>query len=338
MPRSAHQKEKLLVLLDILSRESDEDHPLSAPELISALEQEEIPAERKSIYDDIETLRDLGYDIVLERGQGYYLASRPFELAELKLLVDAVQSSKFISLRKSRSLIKKLEQLCSRHQAGALRRQVFVTGRVKTMNETVLYSIDAIHDAIARDRRLTFRYFDYNAEKKKVFRHGGKAYEVSPVALLRSDESYYLVALDGESGEKRHYRVDRMASTALSGAPRAAGCKQLDMASYTRRHFGMFSGEERQVKLRCPNALAHVILDRFGLDTMLIPDGGDHFLLTVPVAVSQQFYGWLFGLGPEVELVSPADLRAEYARLLRKAARGHKTNPAQPMLDSQPGI
>lgn len=317
MPRAPHQKEKLLALLEILFRDTDEDHPLPLAGLIEALERQGISAERKSVYADLETLRRRGWDIVLDRGRGYYLAWRPFELAELKLLVDAVQSSKFISQGKSRSLIKKLESLCSRHQAVALQRQVFVSGRVKTMNEAVLYSIDAIHEAIGRNRQISFRYFDYNVKKEKVFRHGGKVYEVSPVGLLRSDESYYLVAL--EQGERRHYRVDRMAGLQVTDHPRAPGCDHLDMAAYTRSHFGMFSGRERQVKLRCPNTLSHVMLDRFGLDTMLVPDGPDHFTLTATVAVSQQFFGWLFGLGPEVELLEPEEVRQQWRRQLEQA-------------------
>lgn len=322
MPRAPHQKEKLLSLLDILFRNTDEDHPLPLTALMEELARQGISAERKSIYADLDTLRQRGWDIVLDRRRGYYLAARPFELPELKLLVDAVQSSKFISESKSRSLIKKLESLCSRYQAGSLQRQVFVSGRAKTMNEAVLYSIDAIHEAIGRNRQISFRYFDYNVHKEKVFRHDGKVYQVSPVGLLRSDESYYLVAL--VQGEKRHYRVDRMAQPRVTDQKREPSCDDLDMAAYTRRHFGMFSGRERQVKLRCPNSLAHVMLDRFGLEAMLIPDGPDRFTLTVEVAVSQQFFGWLFGLGPEVELLGPEEVRQQWQDQLTLALKGCK--------------
>lgn len=322
MARSVNQKQKLLALLEILQRESDENHPLSTKQLIDELAKQDISAERKSIYDDLITLSDRGFDIVTVRGKGSYLASRDFELAELKLLVDAVQSSKFISEGKSRTLIRKLSQFCSRHQAGQLQRQVFVSGRVKTMNETVLYSIDAIHEAISSDRQVSFRYFDYNAKKEKVFRHDGKTYQVSPVGLLRSDESYYLVALEGT--DRRHYRVDRMVNLSVTDVRRIPGCAGLDMGAYTRRHFGMFSGAEQKVRLRCPNSLAHVILDRFGMDVMLIPQDGAHFTVTVEVAVSPQFYAWLFGLGSEVEILSPAEVRREYADLLNKCAKRHK--------------
>ena len=263
MPRGTRQKEKLLVLLEILSRESDEEHPLTLPALLEKLEREEITAERKSIYDDMDILRARGWDIVNEHRKGYYLASRPFELAELKLLVDAVQSSRFISVSKSRSLIKKLEQLCSRWQAATLQRQVYVSGRDKTMNEAVLYTIDAIHAAIGANRVLSFRYFDYDVKKAKVFRKEGATYRVSPVGLLRSDERYYLVAL--QNGEKRHYRVDRMADARVEETARDAACRAVDMNAYTNRHFGMFSGAERQVRLRCANRMAHIMLDRFGL-------------------------------------------------------------------------
>lgn len=189
------------------------------------------------------------------------------------------------------------------------------------MNEAVLYTIDAIHTAIGGGRMLSFRYFDYDVQKAKVFRKEGAAYEVSPVGLLRSDERYYLVAL--QNGEKRHYRVDRMADARPLEQERDAACAGVDMSAYTSRHFGMFSGQERQVRLKCENRMAHVMLDRFGMDVMLVPDGAEHFTLTVPVAVSQQFYGWLFGLGADVELLGPPDVREEYRRHLAAALERH---------------
>ncbi len=316
MAKHAQQKEKLLLLLDYFQRETDEQHPVTAPELIQMLARNGIAAERKSIYDDIATLQARGYDILSERRRGYYLAGRDFELAELKLLVDAVQSSKFISAAKSRSLITKLETLCSRHEAGALQRQVYVSGRPKTMNEAVLYSIDAIHEAVSRNRQLSFRYFDYDRNKRPVFRHDGKVYTVSPVGLLRNDEFYYLVAL--EQGRQRHYRVDRISSPQVLELSREEGCGAIDLTQHAQAHFGMFSGDLRTVRLRCPNRFSHTMLDRFGMDTMLIPDGDTHFTLTAEVAVSDQFFGWLFALG-EVELLSPEEVRSQYTQRLRAA-------------------
>lgn len=316
MAKHAQQKEKLLLLLDYFQRETDEQHPVTAPELIHMLEQNGISAERKSIYDDIATLQNRGYDIISERRRGYYMASREFELAELKLLVDAVQSSKFISASKSRSLISKLETLCSRHEAGALQRQVYVTGRPKTMNEAVLYSIDAIHDAISHNRQLSFRYFDYNRNKEPVFRHNGKVYVISPVGLLRNDEFYYLVAL--EQGQLRHYRVDRMSSPKVLEQVREPGWESVDLTQHAQVHFSMFSGDLRTVRLRCPNRFSHTMLDRFGMDSMLIPDGDSHFTISAEVAISDQFFGWLFAL-KEVELLAPDDVRTQYLQRLADA-------------------
>lgn len=320
MPKSPHQKRKLLVLLELLQRQSDEDHPIPLSGLSAALEREGISAERKTIYDDLETLRVQGYDIQNRKREGYYLADRPFQLPELKLLVDAVQSSKFISQRKSSQLISKLEQLTSVHEAAKLQRQVYVTGRVKTMNERVYYTIDAIHDAIAAGVRVRFRYFDYNVSKEKVYRKDGTYYEVSPYALLWDDENYYLVAYDTAFQMVRHYRVDKMDRLTATALPRlgAEAFAHFDLGVYSKAHFGMFSGREERVTLRCANHFVGVMLDRFGRDLSLIPDGEDHFTITAPVAVSPQFFGWLCGLGPEVEIRAPEGVRKEFSTYLKE--------------------
>lgn len=322
MAKSPNQKRKLLVLLELLQRQSDEDHPIPLSGLSAALERAGISAERKTLYDDLEALRLQGYDIQNRKREGYYLADRPFQLPELKLLVDAVQSSKFISQKKSNQLIAKLEQLTSVHEAARLQRQVYVAGRVKTMNERVYYTIDAIHDAIAAGVRVRFRYFDYNVTKEKVYRRAGAEYEVSPYALLWDDENYYLVAYDAASEAVRHYRVDKMDQLSATALPRlgADAFAHFDLGLYSKAHFGMFSGREAQVTLRCANHFVGVMLDRFGRDLSLIPDGDGHFTITAPVAVSPQFFGWLCGLGPEVELCKPESVRAEFSTYLRKIA------------------
>ncbi len=307
--RSSNQKYKLIRLFQILWEQTDEDHPLTVPALIAALEAQGIGAERKSIYDDMEALRTLGLDVQNRKGRtpGWFLGERPFEMAELKLLVDAVQSSRFITRRKSDALIRKLESLASVHQARQLQRQVYVAGRVKSMNESVYYSIDKLHTAIAAQRAVSFRYFEYNVRKEKVFRREGARYTVSPYGLLWDSENYYLAGYDHAAEELRHYRVDKMAQLTLTDQPRQgdSACRNLDMASYSKKHFGMFSGREGQVVLRCKNSLVGVVLDRFGQDAILIPDGGEHFTVTVQVVVSPQFLGWVFGLGDAVELRSP---------------------------------
>lgn len=310
MSKRPNQKGKLLILLRLLREESDEDHPLSVPHLLSRLEEFGIAAERKSVYDDLETLRKQGYDVVLRRGRGYYLGEREFQLAELKLLVDAVQSSRFITARKSNELIEKLERQTSVFGAQALQRQVFVTGRVKSMNESVYYNIDAIHQAIGDNRQIAFRYFDYDQHLKKVFRRGGERYRVSPFALLRSDENYYLTAYDDQVERIRHYRVDKMVE--INVLPRRRNGEEVyqsfDLADYARIHFGMFKGEEREVLLRCDNRFSHVMVDRFGEAVHMSPEDDSHFLAQVRVAVSPQFYGWLFGLGAGITILAPAEV------------------------------
>ena len=310
MSRAPKQKQKLLVLLSILKTETDETHPLTVPQLIDRLERFGIYAERKSVYDDLETLRRQEYDIVLHRGKGYYLGEREFQLAELKLLVDAVQSSRFITARKSNELIEKLERQTSIYGAQALQRQVYVAGRVKSMNESVYYNIDAIHQAIGENRQITFKYFDYNWKLQRVFRHDGALYRVSPYALLRSDENYYLTAYDGRAERIRHYRVDKMVEISVTQRRRQGeeAYQSFDLADYARIHFNMFKGEERDILLRCDQRLSHVIVDRFGEAVHITPEDDSHVLARFRVAVSPQFYGWLFGLGAGVTILGPAEV------------------------------
>ena len=293
MPKSANQKRKLLVLYRFLLARTDDDHPVTVQEMQDELTRWDISAERKSIYNDMEELRQLGVDVQSRKGKhaGWFIGQREFELAELKLLVDAVQSSRFLTLRKSDSLIRKLEGLASVYQAQKLQRQVYVDRRVKTMNESIFYNVDKLHTAIAAGRAVAFRYFEYNAKKEKVYRREGRRYYVSPCGLIWDNENYYLAAWDEENGEVRHYRVDKMTDITITGMPRHVP-KNWDPEGYARRHFGMFSGRQGQVRLRCTSALAGVVLDRFGQDVMLVPDGEDHFTVTLDVVVSPPFWGW----------------------------------------------
>lgn len=323
MARQSGQKPKILAVRQLLLERGEEDRPVSTGEFLKALAEQGISAERKSIYRDMETLRDWGMDVQFRKGKngGWFLGRRDFELPELKLLVDAVQSSRFITRKKSDALIRKLERLTSAGQARQLQRQVYVDRRVKTENEGVYYAIDKLHAAIAAGRAVTFQYFDYNVKKEKVFRREGKRYTVSPYGLIWSDENYYLVGWDHALKELRHYRVDKTAALTVTCLPRTGDerCRKFDLAEYGQRHFHMFSGREGQVRLRCEARLVNVMLDRFGQDVMLIPDGPEHFLLTVTAAVSPQFYGWLFGLGTGVALTGPDWAVEEWKRLLRAA-------------------
>ena len=323
MARSANQKLKLLYLCRILMEQTDEDHPLTVQELIAKLAQYDIQAERKSIYDDLEALSRFGLDIQSRKGRtpGWFIGTREFELPELKLLVDAVQSSRFITRKKSNALIRKLERLASVHQAQQLQRQVFVSGRVKVMNESIYYNVDKLHIAISAKRIITFQYFDYNVHREKVFRRNGARYTVSPYGLIWNSDNYYLVAYDSEKRQMRHYRVDKMAGISVTNLPQegADEYSSFDIAAYGQKHFGMYSGEEMTVTLRARSAMASVVLDRFGMDTILVPDGPDYFTVSIPLVLSPQFFGWLFALEPEVTLTAPPRAVEAYQQRLRLA-------------------
>ncbi len=320
MAKSAGQKLKLLYIIKLLTENTDENHPVSTADIIAYLESNGIHSERKSIYDDIEKLCDFGYDIIQVQsrlGGGYYMAGREFELAELKLLVDAVQSSRFITTRKSRSLIKKLERMAGKYDAGKLQRQVYVAGRIKTENESIYYNIDNIHRAIQENRQIEFQYLDWNLKKELVPRVGGRK-QVSPWALIWREENYYLAAYDGVDGIMKHYRVDKMGQMKVLKEERE-GLEQfskLDPAVYTNQTFGMFSGTEETVTLQFPNRLVGVVLDRFGRESDIRPMTDRVFRVRVKVAVSGQFFGWLAGIGREAVVVSPAEVKEQYAEWL----------------------
>lgn len=325
MPRSQNQKLKLLYLMQMLLERSDENHPLTVQDMIDELSLHDISAERKSIYSDLEALRVFGLDIMQSKGKstGYYIASRDFELPELKLLVDSVQSSKFITHRKTLSLIKKIEGLASVYDAQLLQRQVYVRNRVKSMNESVYYNVDEISGAISRDRAIRFNYFEFDVNKQRRYRHDGKVYEISPFALMWDDENYYMLGYDQEAEKLKHYRVDKMTNiesveTERSGKELFAG---MDMSSYSKQVFGMFTGSEQTVKLRFENRLAGAVIDRFGKEVMLIPDGNEHFTVSADIAVSPQFYAWVFGFGTAVEILSPESARDEIAQLAKSVSR-----------------
>ena len=310
MPKGTNQKVKLIYIIKYLLENTDENHKVTMPDILKYLEGYDITAERKGIYNDIETIRELGIDVVGEkigRNFFYYIASRDFEIAELKLLVDAIQSSKFITEKKSQELIKKLEGLVSVHEAKQLQRQVYVAGRAKTINEGIYYNIDALHNAISTNRKIQFQYFQWNVKKEMELRRNGEFYEVSPWALLWEDENYYLVGFDSAYNEIRHYRVDKMLKISCTEENREGKeyFEKFNLAEYSKKNFGMFSGEEEIVKLQVHKDLIGVIIDRFGKDVMIVPAGETDFRINVKVAVSPQFFGWIFGLGDKIKILGP---------------------------------
>ncbi len=319
MPRSANQKLKLLCLCRILWERTDEDHPLTVPELIQALEAWDIKAERKSIYDDMEALRTLGMDVQSRKGKspGWFLGERTFQLAELKLLVDAVQSSKFITQRKSSELIRKLESQASVHQARQLQRQVYVSNRIKTMNESIYYNVDEIHRAISEERQISFLYSEYKLDKKLHPRRDGERYTVSPYLLLWNDGYYYLVAYYERYGGLSHFRVDKMAKISLEPERRIEMGQKLEPAEYANRMFGMFGGDVQGIVMEFDESLVGVVVDRFGRDVPISGAKDSKFTAHLKVAVSPAFFSWVFQFGGKAKIISPPSVAAK----LQQAAK-----------------
>ena len=321
-----NQRSRILYVMKILLENTDEEHFISIQEIAKELSLYGIASERKSIRSDIENLCTYGLDIaeVKEgRNKYYHLVNREFELAELKLLVDAVQCSKFITVKQSNKLIQKLKCCGSKYQAGRLQRQVYVNGRLKSENEKSFYSVDAIYEAIAQNRKIVFRYFSYNEKKEKIMHHQGDNYIVSPWAMCWDDRNYYMIGHDEESDEIKHFRVDKMLETQIIRARRSGEEAFLrkfgnrSFEQYTEKLFGMYGGEIEQVKLLCPNSLANVIIDRFGKDIRILPNDHDSFTTTVEVAVSELFLGWVMAL-KKVRILEPESVVDRMKEMLKQ--------------------
>ena len=327
MPKGTNQKFKLYRLAQIMLEKTDEEHYITMPEIMESLAEYNITADRKSIYTDLRDLSVLGIEVEGEpigNRYHYHVVSRTFELPELKLLVDAIQSSKFITEKKSNTLIKKLEKMVSEYEAQKLQRQVYVSGRIKTMNESIYYTVDAIHNAISENKKIKFQYYQWNVKKEMELRHNGAWYHISPWGLSWDDENYYLVGYDSDAEKIKHYRVDKMLHIRFSSENREGKefFNKLDMADYAKKSFGMFGGKEQTVKLLVKNNLAGVIIDRFGKNAILFPTDDEYFTVNVEVHVSRQFLGWVFSLGDGIKIVGPDDvveeMRMEVTRLIQQ--------------------
>ena len=320
MAKGINQKLKLLYIVKILEKKTDEDHPMSTKQLIDELAKYEIGAERKSIYDDIAQLIEFGYDIVANKSKkdgGYYMASRHFELSELKLLVDSIQASKFITVKKSRELIAKIEDMVSEFDEAQLKRDIFVQNRVKTDNESIYYVVNDIYNAMQNNKQISFKYLEWTPQKVKIARHEGQLYIVSPFALTFKDENYYMIAYDSKSQKIKHYRVDKIKDVSLLNESRCGNdlFEKFDVASYANRSFGMYGGEVKSIVLRVPKESIGILIDRFGTDINIREDKGD-CLVRTSVAVSNQFFGWITSLGGSVLIDSPKDVRDSYSTFL----------------------
>ena len=325
MRKGPNQKLKLLYLAKILSEETDDRHSLTMQDIIAALAAYGVNADRKTLYLDFDELRRFGMDIITAQvghNHYYHLGSRDFELAELKLLVDSVQSAKFITNRKSADLIRKLSALVSNHEAKYLQRQVVISGRVKTMNESIYYNVDKLHEAIGAKSRIRFKYYQWNVKKEPELRKGGAWYCVSPWALLWDNENYYLVAYDAEDDKIKHYRVDKMLKISITGDKREGKERfgEFDLARYSRSLFGMFGGEEVRVTLDVRNDMIGVLIDRFGKDLMITKSDDNSCRTVVEVVVSRQFLGWIMALGDGVRIVGPESVVEQMREEVRRLA------------------
>lgn len=329
MPKGTNQKLKLYYLSRIMTEKTDDEHSLTMPEIKELLEAYDVTADRKSLYDDMEALGLLGLDIIGEkegRSYGYHIGKKHFEIAELKLLVDAIQSSRFITEKKSGELIKKLMAFASEYEAMQLRRQVFVQNRVKTMNESIYYLVDDIYSAISNNRRIRFEYLRWNLDKKMEPRRD-EPYEVSPWALTWADENYYLIGYDDDDEKIKHFRVDKMRSIEVTDERRLGRelFRDFDIAAYTEKSFGMYGGEETDVKIEFENSKVGIFLDRFGADIPVRRAKQKGWSETrVRVALSDQFLGWIFALGSDVHIAGPEKVVELYRKKLKEMLKNYK--------------
>lgn len=330
MPKQPGQKLKLLQLNKFFLENTDENHTASVNDIIKYLADLGISAERKSLYDDFEQLRSFGTEVMSVKtkdGTGYYVADRMFEISELKMLVDAVQVAKFITDKKSHALIRKLESLCSRHEAAELSRQISFSDRIKSMNESIYYNVDKIHTAISANKSITFKYFEYNENKERVLRHNGESYSASPFSLNWDNENYYLVAFDHKDKIIKHFRVDKMLSICVEKSQRC-GMKEfseVDFSMYSKKVFGMFGGKSTKVCLEFDKSLCGVVIDRFGKDVfMRQSDNPDRVYVYCEVVVSPQFFGWLLSFGDKAKIETPVLIRQQFKEYCQKVIDCYK--------------
>lgn len=332
MAGAGNQKMRLLCLYRILNEYTDEENGLTIMEIARLLEDKyRIASERKSLYGDIAALREFGIDICMEKGHNtrYCLGSRDFELAELKVLVDLVQNSKFITKKKSEELISKIKGLTSVRQGELLQKQVCMDYSLKTQNEQIYYNVDKLHRAIISGNQIEFLYcqwvLNYGHLERviKSYKKNGKKYVVSPYGLIWNDDNYYLVAYDGNSEKIKHYRVDKMERIEILEGTRM-GMKhflKLDFPDYKKQVFGMFGGEHQKVKIRFENSLVGAVADRFGKNVEIKKYDNNHFVAEVNVVVSGRFFGWLFAFGDKAKIMEPEKTVKEFRKFAKSVLK-----------------
>lgn len=320
---SVTNKSRILYILKLLYENTDEQNTISITDIIDMLEKQGIKAHRRTIMTDIESIEESGVDIITIKStqNRYFIGNREFELAEVKLLVDAVESSKLITQKKSNELIRKLSTLVSKHQASELNCHVYVDQRVKPENEEIYYTVDAIHSAINSNKQIEFKYYQYTGKKEKVFKNGGSVYSLSPYALIWSEDHYYTIGYSNKHGKISKFRVDRMAHTSVAEREIFPKPVDFEIAEYAKCVFEMFDGETKTVELKCINDLMDVIVDRFGESVNTQELGSNCFKAIVDVSISPTFYGWVFGFGGKMSILAPAEVKGEYVEMARNIVK-----------------
>ncbi len=322
MPKYPYQKMRLLYVMQHLKEHTDEAHAATLNDMVEALQRQGISCDRKSLYADMEALRCSGMDIVLTKGNrfAYFWANRPFELAETKILIDAVQSARFLTAKKSHQLIGKLEALASSHEASSLHKQVFIDGRIKAQNESVFYAVDSLHTAIAQNKQVSFKYFEYTLTKTMRTRRNGHVYRVSPYMLHWDGNKYYLIAHYPEHG-LTHFRVDKITEIEPLEDPRHPSNESLDLVSYVQQTFSMFGGKPEKVAICFSNELIGSAIDRFGSDIVIKKVDEGHFSIEVQVAISPSFFSWIFQFAGKAVVIGPEAVVAQMKQLVKKQSR-----------------
>lgn len=314
------KKGRLLALKDYLYQYTDEGHPATTQELIDEMTFRGYPGNRKTIKDDIDVLNKFGMDIVtnVSRGNSFFIGERQFELPELKLLVDAVSSSRFISTGKSDVLIKKISSMASVYQQEQIAPRIYTADRIKTDNTQLYYIVDKLIEAVQEKKKVRFQYQEYDADKNKVLRNNGELYVNSPYGCLWNDDYYYLIGYSDKHCKVVTFRIDRIIDLELIEENAVPEPESFTIADYVKKSIEMYDGEEQQVELLCDNEVMKSVVDRFGEAIQTEKVSESKFKATITVSASKTFYAWTFRFAGQIQIVSPVKMRAEYMEMARK--------------------
>ena len=319
-------KRRLIALIHYLYDQTDENHPASTPQLLEYLDSQGLGTERKTLKAnmDVLTAADSPYDIVeiKSKPNKYFYGTRELELAELKLLVDAVSSSRFITPKKSAQLVEKLGKFASVYQRAGLQRHMVYSSRVKAANENIYYIVEMINDAINSGRMIEFNYFEYNGNKEKVLRGDGELYYLSPYTLFWNEDFYYVIGWSDKHQNISSFRVDRMTNVEISRLAADEPPEDWNPDEYCRQVFEMYRGEMMSVTLECDNDLMKYVIDHFGEDVHTRPSREGTFLVTTDVSVSPNFYSWIFRFAGRMRIIAPESARQEYREMAEKVLEG----------------